>query len=123
MRAIDCYVPTRFPAQHGRSVIDDIREQRGGDHRREEQPERGADGETPCGCENSAQDDVWDGRDGITMFEPIEHAMGEQPGQTRRGEKTYPRMSKAGIGLIAKSGTRNMGDGRAGNNVKYDDHW
>jgi len=52
-------------------MIDDVRKKRGGDHGREEQAQRTVNSETPCGSENCGPNDVWDGRDGITMLEAV----------------------------------------------------
>jgi len=49
-------------------VIDDVREKRGGDHGREEQPQRTTYGETPSHSKDGSHDNVGDGRDGVTML-------------------------------------------------------
>ena len=103
-------------------MIDDVREERGGDHGREEQPQRTAHGETPGRGEKGAHSDVRDSRDGITMLEAIEYPMGEQANEAREGHAAWARTSKAVCRLIPQLRARHVGDGGANRNVKNDDH-
>lgn len=103
-------------------MIDDVGEKRGSDHRREEQSQRPVNRETPSCSETSAQNDVGNSRDGITMLEAVQHTVGEQPGEACEREDTQARTSKTDLGLIAESRTRHVGDGGARHNVKNDNH-
>jgi hypothetical protein len=103
-------------------MVDDVRKKRGSDHGREEQPQRTPHGETPGCGEKGAQDDVWDGRDGIAMLEAIQYAMGEEASEARKGYEAGARTSKAVFRLIPQSRARHVGDGGANRNVKNDDH-
>ena len=112
----------RWKAGWDVSVINDVRQKRGADDGRKQQPQRRPYGETPCCRENRPRYDVWNRGNGITMPETVQDAMGDEPNDTCEREEPEPGTSESAVRVIAQSRTCDVGDGRPNTDVEHDAH-